>query len=58
MYKWMKKIVREYNRVKRELEVDDGFTKCQISLDSPRQVKELGHYELEYLVDVDVVCRT
>lgn len=50
-WKWIK-------RSKRELEVNNGFPKSQISLDGPRQIEELGHDELEYFVDIDVVGGT
>lgn len=40
------------------LEVDDGFSNGQISLNSPRQVKELRGDEFEDLVHIYVVGRT
>lgn len=40
-----------------KLIVNNRFTDSQVSVDSPRQVKELGHDEFKDFVDVDVVCR-
>lgn len=37
------------------LKVNSGFTKSQITLDRPGQVKELGHYKFEDLVHIYVV---
>lgn len=40
------------------LEVDDGFSNGQVSLNSPWQVKQFGHDELEDLVHIDVMFST
>lgn len=39
------------------LEVDDGLSDRQVTLHGPRQVEQLRGYELEDLVDIDVVGR-
>ena len=47
MYMWIS--------VKYNLEVNYGLSNSQVSFHRPRQVEELGHYELEDFVDIYVV---
>jgi len=45
-------------QMKAKLEVDNGLSNGEISLNSPRQIKDLSHNELEDVVHIDVVCCT
>ena len=45
-------------QMKVELEINNGLSDGEISLNSPRQIKELSRNELEDLVHVYVVCCT